>query len=89
MWSIITVALFTILYHDVSDTDMYTSLYHSGSTFFTIGFSDLQGSNDVSKILSVAEGAIGLLLMTYLVIVMTNKRYRRTGIGRSRSACTS
>jgi len=77
MWSIITVALFTILYHDVSDTDMYTALYHSGSTFFTIGFSDLQGSNDISKILSVLEGAIGLLLMTYLVIVMTNKRYRQ------------
>jgi hypothetical protein len=74
-WSIVTVALFTILYFVFGTVDLYTALYHSGSTFFTIGFSDLQGSNDITKILSVVEGAIGLLLMTYLIIVMTNKRY--------------
>ena len=76
IWSVITVIVFTMLYRLFGGTDLYTALYHSGSTFFTIGFSDLEGNNDICKILSVAEGAIGLLLMTYLVIVMTNKRYR-------------
>ena len=74
-WSIVTVFVFTILYRIFGAADLYTAIYHSGSTFFTIGFSDLEGSNDITKILSVAEGAIGLLLMTYLVIVMTNKKY--------------
>ena len=74
VWSLLIIAIFTIAYSQFDEVDYYTALYHSGSTFFTIGFSDLDINNDLCKMMSVVEGAIGLLLMTYLVIVMTNKR---------------
>jgi hypothetical protein len=51
------------------------SFYHSGITFFTIGYGDVfpQG---LSRILSVMEGFMGVFMMSYFTVAFVRKVLR-------------
>ncbi len=60
-------------------TTFWDTLYYSGITFLTIGYGDIspafEGSNAL-RFVSVAEGFIGLFLMSYLTVAVVRKLLR-------------
>jgi hypothetical protein len=56
-------------------TPLLQSFYHSGVTFFTIGYGDVfpQGA---SRILSVLEGFMGVFMMSYFTVAFVRKVLR-------------
>jgi hypothetical protein len=52
------------------------ALYYSGITFLTIGYGDIKPLCDAARFLSVAEGFIGLFLMSYLTVAVVRKLLR-------------
>jgi hypothetical protein len=53
----------------------FQSFYHSGITFFTIGYGDVfpQG---LSRIVSGVEGFIGVFMMSYFTVAFVRKVLR-------------
>ena len=52
------------------------ALYYSGITFLTIGYGDMAPLCYTARFLSVAEGFIGLFLMSYLTVAVVRKLLR-------------
>ena len=52
------------------------ALYFSGITFLTIGYGDINPLGDAARFLAVAEGFIGLFLMSYLTVAVVRKLLR-------------
>lgn len=56
-------------------TTFVQSFYHSGITFFTIGYGDVYPQG-LSRILSVLEGFIGVFMMSYFTVAFVRKVLR-------------
>lgn len=51
-------------------------LYYSGITFLTIGYGDIMPMNDLTSIVCVIEGFVGIFLMSYFTVSFARKLLR-------------
>jgi hypothetical protein len=51
------------------------SFYHSGITFFTIGYGDVYPQG-LSRIISIVEGFVGVFMMSYFTVAFVRKVLR-------------
>ncbi|GMQ62158.1 potassium channel family protein [Vallitalea maricola] len=84
---ILTILGFALIYLyipaikiDLSNVNMVNyrvaALYYSGITFLTIGYGDISPLNELTAMVSVVEGFIGIFLMSYFTVSFTRKLLR-------------
>ena len=71
---ILAILAFALLYCEAGVGTLEDCIYFSGYTFFTIGFGEVGPMVSFSKYLTLVEGGVGVVLMTYFVTTMCNKR---------------
>ena len=71
---ILAILSFALLYFEAGVGTLEDCIYFSGYTFFTIGFGEVGLMVSFSKYLTIVEGGVGVVLMTYFVTTMCNKR---------------
>lgn len=71
---VLAIMLFALLYLEAGVGTLEDCIYFSGYTFFTIGFGEVGPMTSFSKYLTIVEGGTGVVLMTYFVTTMCNKR---------------
>ncbi|MCT4631896.1 MAG: ion channel [Firmicutes bacterium] len=59
-----------------SSLDKIKPLYFSGITFLTIGYGDIKPSNDITALVSIIEGFMGIFLMSYFTVSFARKLLR-------------
>jgi len=79
LYYLIEVTGFGLTVSSVSNPDNLStfvqSFYHSGITFFTIGYGDVYPQG-MSRVLSVLEGFIGVFMMSYFTVAFVRKVLR-------------
>ena len=79
MYYLIEITGFGLTISSVGNPDSLSvfiqSFYHSGITFFTIGYGDVYPQG-LSRILSVMEGFIGVFMMSYFTVAFVRKVLR-------------
>lgn len=71
---VLLITAFAALFYCVGNRTIIDCLIGSCSSFFTIGISALSSDAVETKIFMIIEGAIGLILMSYFVVVLCERR---------------
>ena len=71
---VLTIAIFAALFWCTGDGTSVDCLIGSCSSFFTIGINAFDAETELTKMLTIAEGALGLILMAYFVVVLCERR---------------
>src|SRR5882757_10659333 len=75
LWLIGLIVGFTFVQHGLGDhlqtsgqkLDFWTLLYHSGETFFTLGYGDITPNNAAARALAVLEAGMGFAFLGVVV----------------------
>ncbi len=71
---VMTIAVFAILFWSTDNGTCVDCLIGSCSSFFTVGINAFDAETELTKMLTIAEGALGLILMSYFVVVLCERR---------------